>query len=186
MANQAVPTGRPHKKGFTLLELMVVMAILGTLASLAIPVYAKYLNKAKVTICINDIRNIQQEIDLFRDEHGGLPDCLDGLPGGNRLDPWGNPYQYLNTSEAAEKKKGGGGGSEKSEESASECSSNLGGGGKEKARKDHFMQPLNPDDYDLYSRGADGKTNAPLTAKASHDDIIRAGYGAYIGVAANF
>jgi general secretion pathway protein G len=47
------------------------------------------------------------------------------------------------------------------------------------------MHPLNTD-YDLCSMGPDGKTNAPLTAKASHDDIIRANDGQYIGVAANF
>jgi general secretion pathway protein G len=78
---------------------------------------------------------------------------------------------------------GGAGGSEKAV--AVDCSSNSDGGGKEKQRKDRFLHPLNTD-YDLYSTGADGKTKAPLAAKDSQDDIIRANDGAYIGVAANF
>jgi general secretion pathway protein G len=184
---------RPMSRGFTLLELLIVIAIMGILASIATPVYIKYVNQARVTICINEIRQIEQEIDLFRDANGRLPDCLDELPGGNRVDPWGTPYQYLNY-EATEKETGGGGGSEKEKGGGgsekekkvdSDCSSNSDGGGKEKQRKDRFLHPLNTD-YDLYSMGADGKTSAPLTAKASHDDIIRANDGQYIGVAANF
>ena len=109
MANKPVQTRQLIRMGFTLLELLTVMAIMGTLASIAVPVYINYVNQAKNNICINDIRSIQQEIELLRDQNGRLPDCLDELPGGNRLDPWGNPYQYLNY-EATEKEKGGGGG----------------------------------------------------------------------------
>jgi general secretion pathway protein G len=185
MTSGSVQEGGRLKRGFTLLELLIVIAIIGTLASIAVPVYIKYVNQAKNTICVNDIRSIQHEIDLFRDANGKLPDCLDELTGGNRVDPWGNPYQYLSyASMEKETGSGGGGGSEKKEE-VTECSSNSDGGGKEKQRKDRFLHPLNTD-YDLYSKGADGKTNAPLTAKASHDDIIRASDGAYIGLAANF
>jgi len=52
-------------------------------------------------------------------------------------------------------------------------------------RKDRFLVPINSD-YDLYSKGKDGQSNAPLTVPVSHDDIIRAANGAYVGVAANF
>jgi general secretion pathway protein G len=183
MANEAVQIGKRHKEGFTLLELVIVIAIMGTLAAIAMPIYGKMLDGARGNIAVNDIKALQQEIDLFREANGRPPDCLDELPGGNRVDPWGNPYKYLNTSDATEKDKGGGG--EKDEDDVGECSSNLDGGGKEKARKDRNMTPLN-NDYDLYSMGPDGETVAPLTAKASHDDIIRAGYGEYIGVAAYF
>jgi len=164
-----------------LLELVIVVAIMGTLAAIAMPIYGKMLDGARGNIAINDIKALQMEIDLFRDANGRFPDCLDELPGGNRVDPWGNPYQYL-SYDATEKEKGGG--SEK-KKGGGGCSSNSDGGGKDKVRKDRFMHPLNTD-YDLYSKGPDGKTNAPLTAKASHDDIIRANDGAYLGVAANF
>jgi general secretion pathway protein G len=129
-------------------------------------VYIEYVNRAKNTICVNDIRNIQREIELFEEANGRLPYCLDEFPGGNRVDPWGISYQYLNY-DATEKEKGGG------------------GGGMEKQRKDRFMRPLNTN-YDLYSMGADGKSAAPLTAKQSRDDIVRAQDGEYIVIAANF
>ena len=53
------------------------------------------------------------------------------------------------------------------------------------ARKDKFMVPLNTD-YDLYSVGADGDSVAPLSAKKSKDDVIRALNGGYVGLAENF
>ena len=53
------------------------------------------------------------------------------------------------------------------------------------ARKDHFLVPLNSD-YDLYSKGPDGKSSPPLTAEASRDDIIRANDGAYFGLASDY
>jgi general secretion pathway protein G len=181
MANKTVQIDRRDKDGFTLLELVIVIAIMGTLAAIAMPIYGKMLDGARGNIAVNDIKALQLEIDLFRDVNGRLPDCLDELPGGNRVDSWGNPYQYLNY-DATEKEKGGGGEKEKG---GGDCSSNSDGGGKEKMRKDRLLHPLNTD-YDLYSKGADGKTNAPLTAKASHDDIVRASDGQYIGIAANF
>jgi general secretion pathway protein G len=49
-----------------------------------------------------------------------------------------------------------------------------------KIRKDRSLHPLNTD-FDLYSLGADGRSVAPLTAKQSHDDIIRANNGGYYG-----
>lgn len=53
------------------------------------------------------------------------------------------------------------------------------------ARKDKFMVPLNTD-YDLYSVGADGESAAPLSAKKSKDDVIRALNGGYVGLGENF
>jgi hypothetical protein len=56
---------------------------------------------------------------------------------------------------------------------------------KGKPRKDHQLHPINCD-YDLYSMGKDGKTAAPLTAKISQDDIIRANNGGYVGLVSNY
>jgi len=55
----------------------------------------------------------------------------------------------------------------------------------DKARIDHQLHPINCD-YDLYSKGADGKSTAPLTAKISQDDIIRANNGGYVGLVSNY
>lgn len=45
--------------------------------------------------------------------------------------------------------------------------------------------PINSD-YDLYSKGKDGKSQKPLTAAASRDDIVRAGNGAFVGLASDY
>lgn len=58
-------------------------------------------------------------------------------------------------------------------------------GGIGGARKDRFLVPINSD-FDLYSMGKDGESVGPLTAKKSHDDVIRANDGGFYGLAANF
>lgn len=141
--------------GFTLIELMVVIAVLGTLTSVAIPAYQGYIERARVARAIAEIRIMQMEIGAYQIDRNELPDTLDDIGRGNLLDPWKHNYQYLNFANVK---------------------------GKGKMRKDHFQVPLNTD-YDLYSMGKDGKSASPLTAQASHDDIIRASDGKFIGPA---
>ena len=50
---------------------------------------------------------------------------------------------------------------------------------------DLSLHPINTD-FDLCSVGKDGKSAAPLTAKISQDDIIRANNGGYVGLASNY
>ncbi len=145
------------KAGFTLFELMIAIAIIGILLSIAVPVYMQYLDRAKVVVCITDIKAMVNELELFKQEQGRLPTTLLEI-GWVRNDPWGNPYQYLNFSTVK---------------------------GKGKMRKDRFMVPINSD-YDLCSMGKDGQSTPPLTAKMSQDDIIVANDGSYIGLAASF
>jgi general secretion pathway protein G len=52
-------------------------------------------------------------------------------------------------------------------------------------RKDGELVPLNTD-FDLYSLGPDGVSALALPAAPSHDDVVRAGNGAYIGLAVNY
>jgi general secretion pathway protein G len=82
--------------GFTLMELMLVVAILGILGSVAVPAYLGYLEKARVARSIAEIRHIEKSIKLFYVTADNYPLTLAELGVDNVRDPWGMPYQYLN------------------------------------------------------------------------------------------
>jgi len=145
---------------FTLVEIMIVVAIIGTLAAIAIPAFQHSLARAQVARAIADLRAIQIDIDVFELEHHRLPVDLAEAGRAGITDPWGRPYHYL-------------------------CFAAAGKNWKGQARKDHSLVPLNSS-YDLYSLGRDGQTAGPLTAKASQDDIIRANDGGYLGLGSEY
>ncbi len=144
--------------GYTLIELMLVLAILATLTAVAMPAFSTYVNKVRITRAIPDVKGIAATLDAHKVDTNGLPQSLREIGYGNRLDPWGHPYQYLNIATTK---------------------------GKGSVRKDKSLVPIN-DDYDLYSLGPDGRSQPPLTAKVSRDDIVRANNGAYVGVAEKY
>lgn len=147
--------------GFTLIELMMVVAILATLAAIAAPSYRDILLKIKQDNVVAELKNIESEISNFEAQHGRLPTSL-AEAGINKKDPWGNPYQFILIQGQP-----------------------LTGKGKIHPRKDRNLHPINSD-YDLWSMGPDGSTQLALTAKASHDDIIRARDGGYFGDGRDF
>jgi general secretion pathway protein G len=152
------PRGIRPSLGITLLELVVLVAVLGMLAAVGIPAYGNYREKARITKAAADVALIQFDIRLYTSANNGkLPVNLDALGHGTIRDPWGNPYQYLDLATAP----------------------------PGHARKDRFLVPLNTD-YDLYSNGKDGVSRPPLTAHQSRDDILRASNGAFIGLASDF
>lgn len=144
--------------GFTLVELLIILAILMTITAIAVPNLMAALDQARIAKAVGDIHAIETDIAWYQTIYGQLPDDLSQVGDANLLDPWGAPYQYLNHSTM----KGNG-----------------------QARKDRFLVPLNSD-YDLYSMGKDGTSVPPITAKPSQDDVIRASNGTYVGLAANF
>ena len=104
------------QKGFTLIEIMVVVVILGILAALVVPQVMGRPDQAKVTVAQGDIKAIAAALDMYRLDNHVYPSTQQGLealvkkPSGmpaaknwnkdgylKRLpvDPWGNPYQYL-------------------------------------------------------------------------------------------
>jgi general secretion pathway protein G len=148
--------------GFTLIEIMIVIAIIGTLSAIALPNYLKYKNSARIAVAITDIRMIEKQIALFVfDNNGQLPNNLNQLTTiGIVNDPWGNPYRYLRINGAPPAVAG-------------------------LARKDQFLVPVNSD-YDLYSMGRDGLTQVAFTAARAQDDIVRANDGGYVGLASDY
>jgi general secretion pathway protein G len=145
----------------TLVELVIVMAMVATLATIGVPAYNNYIEKVKTSQAIEDIRFIEAAIKMYLTEHKVLPDTLDQLPSAQLLDPWNNPYRYFRIAGRPHHEVTG------------------------KWRMDHFNVPVNSD-FDLYSMGKDGKSKAPFTAKASRDDIVRASDGAYVGLVSEY
>jgi general secretion pathway protein G len=91
------PTTRnPAERGFTLLELMIVAAILAIVASIGVPQYRSALLAARVQKAKQELVTIAQAIDSYRGRCGGLPLTLANVGYGGRRDPWGTPYCYLN------------------------------------------------------------------------------------------
>ena len=87
-------------------------------------------------------------------EYSQVPETLAEAGLGGFVDPWGNPYRYVNVATAE----------------------------RGDARRDRNSRPLN-NDFDLYSMGPDGATGAQLDDGDTHDDIVRANNGQYIGAA---
>jgi general secretion pathway protein G len=189
---------RPPRRGagFTLVELSITFAVAAALATIAIVQYFGYVEKARVARAAAEIESISRAIDaLLTDEEAELPDSLADIEADHMLDPWGNPYQYLKIAGglppgmagappalpavAAPPGGGPGGGGP---------GGGPGGGGQPviaQARKDQFLVPINSD-YDLYSMGADGRSEPNLNSQERRDDVIRARDGAYVGLAEFF
>lgn len=143
--------------GFTLIEILIVIAIMGTLTAIAMPNFKTYIEKVKEQKVLNDIRTLEKEIINFYETYDRYPKDLAEIGLDDLKDAWGNPYRYLPVE----------------------------GSPKGKLRKDHFMVPVNSD-FDLYSMGQDGKTASPFTSKNSRDDIVRANDGQYLGLVSDY
>lgn len=114
MTNRTAPP-RHRLSGFTLIELMVVLVIIGVLAALIVPNVLDRADDARVTAARTDIANLSQALKLYKLDNQRYPTAAQGLqalrakpaegpippnwkPYVEKLsnDPWGRPYQYLN------------------------------------------------------------------------------------------
>jgi general secretion pathway protein G len=118
-----LPIKRKSVSGFTLIEIMVVVVILGILASLIVPKIMSRPEQARTVKAKQDIRAIETALELYKLDNGFYPSTDQGLQslvkqpttspvpanwkiGGYLrevpMDPWNRPYQYLNPGSHSE------------------------------------------------------------------------------------
>ena len=82
-------------RGLTLIELLIVMAIIATLSSIAVILYYDFSYRAQVARAIADVSSISSEIQTFHMMTERLPTSLAEINRATAKDPWGNPYEYF-------------------------------------------------------------------------------------------
>jgi len=146
-----------NEKGFTLVELIVIMAIIGVLVLVALPSFSHFKSKAKNAGCAADLRTLEKDITAYIVDKGTLPSSLNDVGRGGFKDPWGRPYNYKRLSDP----------------DAEPYKEFLG------------VEALNTD-FDLFSAGQDGLSDKSLNQPTCIDDIIRAADGGFVGLGGDF
>lgn len=144
--------------GFTLIELMITIAIISIIAAIAIPSYADFIRKGKEADAMTIVRNIEGDVEAFFAKNNYFPEpneLYTTMP----TDPWGQPMIYLPLDGYPAYLSF--------------------------ARVDQSMTPLNSD-YDVYSRGHDELTNKVISSDSAADDLVRANNGSFVGRAKEY
>jgi prepilin-type N-terminal cleavage/methylation domain-containing protein len=80
--------------GFTLLELLMVTVIIGTLSTMAAPSLQRAREQAQVAAAIAEIAILQSELAIYIEINFGPPVSLAAIDRAGLIDPWGYPYVY--------------------------------------------------------------------------------------------
>ena len=96
---------RALSTGFTLVELVITVAIVAILAAIAVPTYEAAIKRSRFSSAKRDILEIQVQMERYYTQRNRFPTKLDEIT--NKPDPWGNAYQYLDMEGATvgEKRK---------------------------------------------------------------------------------
>ena len=170
-AKAALSRFNTASEGFSLIELVIIVAIILVIAGLAGAGYLKALDAARVARATGDIHAIGLEATTHSVRQGCFPASLADLGRAGMTDPWGRPYVYGVIGKVAGPAAPAG------------CSACAGGSclGSGAVRIDGASKSLNID-FDVYSLGKDGLTQPLVTSLASLDDVLRASNGGFVGL----
>lgn len=146
-----------RSRGFTVIELMTVVVVMGTLVTMGYARSKYTIEQGKLAKAIGDIRAIEADIAGYQvaSPSQALPATLADIDRAGLMDPWGRPYVYVNFTT----------------------------GGT--PRTDVFGVNLNTA-YDVYSLGPDGASSISLTSGTSQDDVVLGMDGSFIGRASRY
>jgi general secretion pathway protein G len=144
------------QQGFTFGETLLATAFLAVGVNATLAHISTQFEQTRIEQAQEGIARIGIEIEAYRARHHELPGSLTDLDSAVPLDPWGHTYEYVNF----------------------DARGTVG-------QRTFEGLPVNSD-YDLYSRGADGRTEVNLRSETARDDIVRARDGTYVGPASGF
>lgn len=144
------------QQGFTLTETLIATALLAVGADAVVGALSEHFERARIEQTRHEITQLREAIETYRSHHHELPASLTELGSSTPLDPWGHSYEYVNF----------------------DTSGTVG-------QRAYDGLPINSE-YDLYSRGPDGHTDANLETESARDDIVTARDGGFVGSAADF
>lgn len=148
--------GLRFQYGFTLAETLIATALLAVGADAVVGGISGRLERTRIERATQEIGQIESAIEGYRTRHHELPGSLADLGAAVPLDPWGRSYEYVNF----------------------DASGTVG-------QRNYDGLPINSE-YDLYSLGPDGHTDANLWSETARDDIVRARDGSFVGSGADF
>ncbi|MFH1825218.1 MAG: prepilin-type N-terminal cleavage/methylation domain-containing protein [Candidatus Firestonebacteria bacterium] len=147
------------EKGFTLIELMIVIAIIGLLIAIVIPDLLKTRRESEIQSCSASLRGVQSALELYYTHYKYYPEKLvtlltEGyLSEGSDTDPWHMPYIYEPLSQGGDNEGGSGEG-----KTASNYLLGSSGPDGKKGTDDDIEPPINSSRHSLKSGGKTEKT----------------------------
>ena len=98
--NLPVSSQPAQPEGFSLVEVLIAITVIGALLAIALPSFNSYKEQQKISVAVADLRVLDNRIKSYKLNNEKFPAALSDLPQLSPPDPWGRSYNYLNIEEA--------------------------------------------------------------------------------------